>query len=100
MRTKDQGVKRDLSDTTMASPSYLSVPRTSYDAWREFFATRDTSVLLRQCSTAEVFDKYICIHFSRALKDELSARHTKLRKKTRKSPPPARPKQESELVWV
>lgn len=84
----------------MASPSSLSVPRATYDAWREFFATRDTNVLLRQCSTAEVFDKYICIHFSRALKDEIRARHTKLRKESRKSPPRARPKQESELVWV
>lgn len=104
-RPRESKQEQETSDTTMPSPSSLSAPRTTYYAWREFFATRDTNVLLRQCSTAEFFDKYLCIHFSRALKDELSARHTKLRKETRKPPPPARPKQESpkqesELVWV
>ena len=73
--------------------------RTTYAAWRRFFATRDTDLLKRQRATAAVFDRYVCVHFSRALDDELEARRKQKQKKLRRrnvaprSPSPS-------LLWV
>ena len=53
-------------------------PRTTYGAWKDFFSTRTTQMLLRQYAnkaTLAEFDRLLCrSHFIRALEDELRAR--------------------------
>lgn len=85
--------------TSSSSSSSSPLPRTTYVAWRDFFATRDTDVLLRQCATADVFDKYVCVHFGRALRDEIESRFavSPCHREPRKAP---LPKKASSLVWV
>ena len=69
-----------------AAARALPMPRTTYAAWRAHFATCDLAALRRQADSALAlahYDRYVCVHVSTALRDEIAAREEDARPRPR-----------------